>query len=132
MAASHHPNYRNIYLLLLALLSVSVAGPFVGIKWVTLITAFGVAVIKANLVVQNFMHLKWERRLMKWVLSATLVLLFLFFFGVAPDVMKHDGRNWRNEAAVAATQRGIGGGHGAAQAADGAGHRADTARATSH
>ena len=31
----------------------------------------------------------------------------LFFFGVAPDVMSHEGTNWDNTAAKAAVKRGI-------------------------
>lgn len=118
MADAHHPNYKKIYLALLVLLVISVAGPFVGIKWVTLIAAFGVAVVKADLVVQNFMHLKWERRIVKWVLAASLVLMALFWAAVAPDVMKHEGRNWVNDAAQAATARGIAPPHGETEAAD--------------
>jgi caa(3)-type oxidase subunit IV len=119
MAQSQHPNYKKIYLTLLVLLVISVAGPFLGIKWVTLITAFGIAVVKADLVIQNFMHLKWERRIMKWTLAVSLVLMFLFFFGVAPDVMRHTGRNWVNDAAFAATARGIPAPHGEEHAAEG-------------
>jgi caa(3)-type oxidase subunit IV len=104
---SHHPNYKAIYLTLLALLVVSVVGPFFGILWVTLITAFGIALVKANLVVQNFMHLRWEKRIMKWMLATSLVLMLLLFAGVAPDVMRHEGSRWVNDAALAATERGI-------------------------
>jgi caa(3)-type oxidase subunit IV len=102
-----HPNYRNIYLTLLALLVVSVIGPMFGILWLTLATAFGIALVKATLVVQNFMHLKWERRLVGWFLAAALLLMFLMFAGVAPDVMSHEGANWENLAAQAAIERGI-------------------------
>lgn len=104
---AHHVNYKKIYFTLLALLVVSVVGPFFGIVWVTLITAFGVALVKANLVVQNFMHLRWEKRIMKWMLATSVVLMFLLFAGVSPDVMKHTGANWVNDAAIAATTRGI-------------------------
>ena len=126
MTESRHPNYRKIYFVLLALLVISVAGPFVGIRWITLITAFGIAVVKARLVVQNFMHLKWEKRIVKWMLASSLALMALFFTAVAPDVMKHSGRNWVNDAALAATQRGIaapgaGGGRGGAAAEPAAG-----------
>jgi len=107
---SHHVNYKKIYFTLLALLIVSVVGPFFGVLWLTLITAFGIAVVKANLVIQNFMHLKWEKRLMKWLLGASLLLMALFVAGVAPDVMNHEGDNWENLAAKAATERGIDGG----------------------
>ena len=107
MTESRHPNYRKIYFVLVALLVISVAGPFVGIRWVTMITAFGIAVVKARLVVQNFMHLKWEKRIVMWMLASSLALMALFFTAVAPDVMKHRGKNWVNDAALAATQRGI-------------------------
>ncbi|MDH5588590.1 MAG: c-type cytochrome [Gemmatimonadota bacterium] len=103
----HTAKYRKIYFTLLALLVVSVAGPFLEIFWVTLITAFGIALVKANMVIQNFMHLREERRIMKWMLATSVILMFLFFAGVAPDVMKHRGTNWVNVAAEAAVERGI-------------------------
>lgn len=107
MADDHHPNYKKIYLTLLGLLVISVAGPFIGIVWVTLITAFGIAIVKANLVIQNFMHLKWEKRLMKWLLTTTLILMALMVAGVSVDVMNHEGNNWENVAAQAAVERGV-------------------------
>lgn len=107
----HHVDYRKIYFILLGLLVVSVAGPFLGIVWVTLITAFGVAIVKANLVIQNFMHLRWEKRLMKWMLTTSLILMALMMAGVSPDVLNHEGANWENLAARAATERGIDGEH---------------------
>lgn len=102
-----HPDYKKVYIALVILLAISVAGPHVGIKWLTLVTAFGVALVKANLVVENFMHLKWERVIAKWVLGVAVVLMGLFFFGVAPDVMEHQGTRWVNNAAIAAVARGI-------------------------
>lgn len=115
MAESHHPNYRRIYVTLLILLVVSVAGPFVGIGWLTIVTAFGIAIVKANLVIQNFMHLKWERRIARYVLAASAALLLLFYYGVAPDIQFHRGQNWVNDDALAATARGIPAPHGAAE-----------------
>ncbi len=106
-AATPHINYRKIYITLVILLAISVAGPITGVKWIVLITSFGIAIVKANLVVENFMHLKWERRIAKFVLAAALVLMAVFFFGIAPDVMRHTGQNWVNNAAIAAVDRGI-------------------------
>ena len=103
----HHPDYKKVYIALVILLAISVAGPHVGLKWLTLITAFGVALVKANLVVENFMHLKWEKVVAKWVLGVSLLLMALFFAGVAPDVMEHRGLRWVNDAALAAVARGI-------------------------
>jgi len=103
----HHVNYKKIYFTLLGLLVVSVVGPFFGIVWVTLVTAFGIAIVKANLVVQNFMHLKWEKRIAKWVLVTSLVLMALFMAGTSVDVLNHEGNNWENLAAQAAVERGL-------------------------
>jgi caa(3)-type oxidase subunit IV len=111
----HHVNYKKIYFTLLGLLVVSVAGPFLGILWVTLITAFGVAIVKASLVIQNFMHLRWEKRLVKWMLMTSLILMALFMAGVSPDVLNHEGSNWENVAAQAAVARGLGGADHAAE-----------------
>jgi caa(3)-type oxidase subunit IV len=108
----HHVNYKKIYFTLLALLAVSIIGPEFGIVWVTLITAFGIALVKTQLVVNNFMHLKWEKRIMKWVLTTSLVLMGLMMAGVSVDILNHEGNNWENVAAQAAVERGIGGAHG--------------------
>ena len=109
MSEHAHPNYVKIWAILLALLAVSVAGPFVGIGWVTLITAFGVACVKAYLVCANFMHLNIEVKYINYLLVTALVFVLLFFAGTAPDVMKHEGDNWTktfDEQALAASAPG--------------------------
>jgi caa(3)-type oxidase subunit IV len=94
-AAAHtHPNYVKIWAILVALLCVSVAGPLIGIKIVTLITAFGIAIVKAYLVAKNFMHINIEKRFIPYIVSTVLVFMLLFFAGVAPDVMKKEGTQW--------------------------------------
>jgi caa(3)-type oxidase subunit IV len=108
----HHVNYFAIYVALIVLFLISVAGPEVGertgLRWITLITAFGIAVVKANLVINNFMHLKWEKRIVKWVLATSVILMVLMVAGISPDVLNHEGRNWENVAAKEATARGLG------------------------
>jgi caa(3)-type oxidase subunit IV len=104
----HGPKYYlKIYFILLALFTVSVCGPLIGIKWLTLITAFGVAVIKAYLVASNFMHLNVEKKYVAYLLCTALAFMFLFYAGVAPDVMNHRGRRWENVAALNETQRAL-------------------------
>jgi caa(3)-type oxidase subunit IV len=90
----HHVNYVRIWQILLALLVVSVLGPMIGIKIVTLITAFGIAVVKAYLVAKNFMHLNVQPRYVVYILGTALVFMLLFYAGTAGDVMKHAGDNW--------------------------------------
>jgi len=89
-----HRNYLKIWGILVLLLCVSVAGPFAHIRTITLVTAFGVALVKAYMVAKNFMHLDVEKRIIHWLLAIVLVLMVLLFSGVSPDVMKDQGRNW--------------------------------------
>ena len=90
----HHINYVKVWAILLCLLTVSILGPFLGIKLVTLITAFGIAIVKAYMVAKNFMHLNIEPRYAVYLLTTALVFMLLFFAGSAPDVMKHEGSGW--------------------------------------
>ncbi len=46
-AEEHHTSYVKIYWILLALLVVSIIGPELGVRAVTLFTAFGIAIIQA-------------------------------------------------------------------------------------
>jgi caa(3)-type oxidase subunit IV len=102
----HHPDYVKIWAVLVALLVVSVLGSMTSIRWLVLITAFGVAVIKAYLVAKNFMHVTIEKRFIPYLLVTCLVLMILLFAGVAPDVMKHAGLHWENSAAKQAVESG--------------------------
>ena len=72
--------------------------PFAGIRVVTLITAFGVALVKAYMVAKNFMHLDVEKPIIKWLMAVALILMVLMFSGLSPDVMKDHGRNWKKDA----------------------------------
>ena len=102
-ADAHHPNYVKIWAILLALLIVSVLGPFVGIKAVTLITAFGIAIVKAYLVVKNFMHIDVAPKIVTYIVLTMLLFMLLFFAGTAPDVMESHGSNWEKPSWVAGT-----------------------------
>ncbi|MHA7837769.1 MAG: cytochrome C oxidase subunit IV family protein [bacterium] len=110
--------YVKIWAILLVLLVVSVIGPEFGIKWVTLLTAFGIAIVKAYLVVVNFMHINMTPRYVIYAVTTTLVFMLLFFAGAAPDVMKSSGHNWEKPAWIQAeadyAAHGAGGaaGHG--------------------
>ncbi len=125
---SHHGTdyYVKTYVVLLVLFAVSVIGPLAEIKILTLITAFGIAGVKAFLVMRNFMHLNVEKPFVWYMLTTAVAFMVLFFAAVAPDVMSHSGSNWENVAAQAEVQRGMAagdeGGHGAHE---GDGHEGD-------
>ncbi len=109
-------HYVKIWAVLLVLLILSVLGPIVAphvefgfLKaWmITLMTAFGIAVVKAYLVAANFMHLNVEKKYISYLLATMLMLMLLFFAGVAPDVMEHKGQNWENVAAETEVEQAL-------------------------
>ena len=102
--AHHVRDYVKIWAILCVLLFVSIVGPMIGIKIVTLITAFGIAIVKAFLVCKHFMHINIEKRWVAYVLGAMVFFMLVLFGGVAPDVMHHSGKNWQKaEVEPAAT-----------------------------
>jgi caa(3)-type oxidase subunit IV len=107
----YHPNYVKIWAILVVLLIVSIMGPFIGIPWVTLATAFGIAFVKAYLVARNFMHLNVQPRYVVYMLSTVLAFVLLFFSGVSPDVMRAEGSGWVKPAQLAGEVHGESGGH---------------------
>ena len=92
--AHEHPNYVKIWYWLLVLLAISIAGPMLEIPAVTIITAFGIAVVKSFLVAANFMHLKFEKKIIWFLLILSIFLLGVFFFGVGSDIMMTEGDQW--------------------------------------
>jgi caa(3)-type oxidase subunit IV len=93
--------YIKTWAILCVLLVVSVAGPFLEVWWVTLITAFGIACVKAYMVITRFMHIKAEPPFISYLVITALVFMLLFFAGTAPDVMKPEGSNWHKPAWLA-------------------------------
>jgi len=105
--AAHEKFYVRVWALLLILLLISFAGPIVagrlhgagvvgehGARYITLLTAFGIAVYKAWRVAKNFMHVTVQPRFVVYMLSTVLVFMLLFYAGTAPDVMEHEGAHW--------------------------------------
>jgi caa(3)-type oxidase subunit IV len=82
-----HPSYRKVWLWLVALLAVSLALAALDNHRLAVALVFGLAVVKALLVLGNFMHLRWEPRLV-WLVAGFGVLCIVFlYFGVLPDIV---------------------------------------------
>jgi caa(3)-type oxidase subunit IV len=94
MSEQHHTNYVRIWAILCVLLVISILGPLLEIRVVTLITAFGIALVKAYMVAKNFMHVNVQPRYVAYGLTTALAFMLLFFAGVAPDVLKDEGTQW--------------------------------------
>ena len=106
-APHHHAtSYVAIWGVLCALLGVSILGPMVGIRFLTLITAFGIAIVKAYMVCRYFMHLSIEKKWVAYILGFMLAIMLVFFGGVAPDVSRPDGLRWQKTYVEPATAGG--------------------------
>jgi len=93
---NHDAEYIRIWKWLCVLLVISVLGPEIGILWITLLTAFGIALVKAYMVCKHFMHVDMEKPYIHYLMIVSLMLMVLFFTATSPDVMKHEGMNWVN------------------------------------
>jgi caa(3)-type oxidase subunit IV len=91
--------YVKIWGILLVLFIISVLGPEFGHRTVTLITAFGIAIVKAYLVAVKFMHIRQEKKYIAYIMFAMLGAVFLFYIAVSTDVQHVRGTNWENESA---------------------------------
>jgi cytochrome c oxidase subunit 4 len=82
------PNYVLVWIWLGVLTIVEVVVAISGwLPWkATVASLIGLAFIKAIMVAMYFMHLRFERKAMVLVLMAPVVLSFVLFFGVLPDV----------------------------------------------
>jgi caa(3)-type oxidase subunit IV len=108
-------HYVKVYWILLGLLVVSILGPLVSedmdnrmlARFIVLTTAFGIAIVKAFLVCKHFMHLNVQRPYVVYLLVTMLAFMAMLFSGVAPDVMKHEGRNWENVSAKEWVEQGM-------------------------
>jgi len=94
MAEHGYNYYVKIWVYLMVLLVISIIGPTFEIMWLTLITAFGVAVIKALMVASWFMHLNTEKRYIWLLLISALIFLFGLYVGTAPDIQNESGSLW--------------------------------------
>jgi caa(3)-type oxidase subunit IV len=131
-AAAHNVNYVKIWAILVVLLMISVLGPLLEIPIVTLITAFGIACVKAFLVAKNFMHLNLEKRFVVYMLVTALAFMGLFFFATAPDIMNDEGRNW-TKPSYAASKHSKGVSHGDSHSdSESDSHSADSHSADAH
>jgi|TARA_B110000263_G_C15267162_1_gene491678 caa(3)-type oxidase subunit IV len=94
MSENSDTNYVKIWAVLLFLLIVSYLGPMLEIQIVTLLTAFGIAGVKAYLVAKHFMHVNHVPRFIPYLMITCLVFMLLFVAGSAPDVYSDSGDNW--------------------------------------
>ena len=105
MAALHTATpYVKVWALLVLLLIISLLGPLLEIPAVTLITAFGIALVKAFLVAVYFMHLHIEKRYIRYMFYSMLLMVGLLFAGTVTDIMQPAGQRWEHPAVLEHTK----------------------------
>jgi len=97
-----HPSYFKTYIILLILMFSSLLGSEIGaaveIQAITILAAFGIAVVKAYLVAARFMHLNIEKRYVVYMLTTCLAFMGLFYAAISPDIQRDHGTNWKKPA----------------------------------
>lgn len=101
MSGHSTSSYTKIYIVLVVLFIISYVVPEVSSNQAAiLISAFGIAVVKALVVAAYFMHLNTERKFVWYMLITTLSFMYLFYIALAPDIMKKEGHNWKSNIVV--------------------------------
>ena len=89
MSTAENRHYFIIWLWLIALVVLSLTSSWFLPKTQALALIFAVAVVKALLVVRNYMHLKNEKPIYYALLLVPLVFIIIFLFGLFPDFVYH-------------------------------------------
>lgn len=82
-----HPNYFFVWLGLLVLFALSLVLNSLGNRSLAISLIFTLAVVKAVLVLGNFMHLRWEPRLLWTIMGFAFLCLVFLYYGVMPDLL---------------------------------------------
>lgn len=92
-----HPRYIIIWVVLVVLFAASISFNLFTSVVVGVVFAFFIAIVKATMVAAWFMHLNLESRWVYIMLGGALLIVLIFWMGVAPDVMEREGTNWAKE-----------------------------------
>ena len=97
-AAPHHTvNYYRIfgYLVVLTIITVAVAFVHLESELMKVLVALTIASIKACFVALFFMHIKFEGKLIRFVLYVPLILTVILIAALIPDIVVPALRNLR-------------------------------------
>jgi len=85
----HHVNYFAIFGLLVVLTIVTVGVAFLHIEkeWIKVLLALTIASIKASFVAAFFMHLKFEGKLIYFILIVPLAFTVVLVCALIPDIV---------------------------------------------
>lgn len=82
------PNYIAVWAWLVFLLMISLAAVYLPFsQTITVAIIFVVAAVKAFLVVVNFMHLKFEERLVRLIAIIPVIFFIIMTVALIPDIV---------------------------------------------
>ena len=81
------PPYVAIWLALVVLLAVSVGTGMLGHRLLATVSIFVIAIVKAGLVLANFMHMRFEPRWVAVAIAGAIVCVIVLFIGLYPDIV---------------------------------------------
>ena len=87
---AQRPNYFVIWLWLIGLVLLSIGASLFLPKGVAILLIFLVALVKAVLVLLNYMHLKFERPLLYALVIVPLLIVAILIFALFPDFVLHN------------------------------------------
>ena len=108
----HHARLFKIYMIVAAVLAVCTGSSFASTSWsatsrsawsMGFVLILGVAVVKAFLVGFYFMHLKWDWRLLYFIIVPVFILGAMMVIILMPDMVVGPSRD-ANEASVIAAE----------------------------
>lgn len=88
-AEARRPNYFVVWLWLVGLVFISIGASFFLPKGAALLLIFLVALIKAVLVLLNYMHLKYEKPVLYALVVVPLLIVAILVFALFPDFVTH-------------------------------------------
>jgi len=102
MSGHSTQKYFKVYfaLVILFLISYIVPEMMPDNKVMVLLSAFGIAIVKALMVCAYFMHLNTERKFVWYLLISCLTMMYLFYIALVPDIMRKEGHNWKSHIEV--------------------------------
>ena len=101
MSGHSSSHYFKIYFALVILFLISWVVPEVSEnKIIILLSAFGIAAVKAYMVVAYFMHLNIEKKFVLYMLITTLAFMYLLFVVLTADIKQKKGHNWKSNIVV--------------------------------
>ena len=103
--AHHGPSFR-VYMIIALVLAVCTSLSFlfnqtISVKFVAFVLILSVAIIKAVLVAMYFMHLKWDWKLLYFLIIPAFILGVMMMLVLMPDILINPSKDMQEAYEIA-------------------------------